>query len=169
MSISFKNAAVLSVIVALTIATKYVASAAEKKQTYVKNNYVTASKSTVSLGESHEVTQELIISDIKYSDPDFKTKSEWVYVHTDSIEGSGKQTGYYIDTHEDGSQTYGTFEGTTKTTTNSDGSWEATWEGTYQYLGGTGKFENIKGRGEYKGQASSEEPAREEGQETVEY
>jgi hypothetical protein len=131
MSVSFKNAAVLSVIVALAVAVGSTADAAEKQQTYVKTNFMTASKSTLSLGESHEVTQELVISDIKYSDPAFQTKTEWVYVHTDSIEGSGKQTGYYIDTHEDGSQTYGSFEGTTKTTVKPDGSWQATWEGTY--------------------------------------
>jgi hypothetical protein len=167
---SLKNAAVLSLVVAFAIATSCIAGAAEKKQSYVKSNYITASKSTLALGKGHEVTQEVIMSDIKYSDPDYQTaKNEWVYVHTDSIEGSGKQTGYYVDTHEDGSQTYGTFEGTTKTTVKPDGSWQSTWEGTYQYLGGTGKFESIKGNGEYKGQASSEKPAREEGQEVFDY
>ena len=166
-----KNAAVsLSIVVALAMAVNAIAEAAEKReQTYVKSNYITASKTTLTVGEGHEVTQEVVISDLKYSDPEFTTKSEWVYVHTDSVEGRGKQTGYYIDTHEDGTQTYGNFEGTIETTVKPDGSWESTWEGTYQYLGGTGKYNNIKGDGQYKGQASSEEPAKEAGQEVVEY
>jgi hypothetical protein len=168
MSIFLKNAAFLSIVIAFTMAVS--ARAAEKsEQSYVKSNYITASKTTLTVGEGHEVTQEVVISDIKYANPEFKTKSEWVYVHTDSVEGRGKQTGYYIDTHEDGTQTYGNFEGTIETTVKPDGSWESTWEGTYQYLGGTGKYQNIKGEGRYKGQASSEDPAREEGQETVSY
>jgi hypothetical protein len=170
MSILLKNAAVLSIVVAFTMALNATAEAAEKReQTYVKTNYITASKTTLTVGEEHELTQEVVISDIKYSDPEFATESEWVYVHTDAVEGRGKQTGYYIDTHEDGTQTYGNFEGTIETTVKPDGSWESTWEGTYQYLGGTGKYKNIKGEGQYKGQASSEEPAKEEGQEVVEY
>ena len=118
---------------------------------------------------NHELRQEMTVSDIKYSNPDFKIKDEWVYIHGDTIDGSGKGTGYYFDTHEDGSTSYGNFQGTEKMTTQSDGSWELTWEGTYQYLGGSGKFKNIKGSGKYKGKASSKEPAREEGRETVEY
>ena len=170
MSISLKNAAVLSIIVAFTIAVNSTTNAAEQiEQTYVKNNFITASKTTLPLGGGHEVTQELSIADIKYSKTDFNTKSEWAYIHTDTLDGSGKQTGYYIDTHEDGTQTYGTFEGTIETTAKPDGSWKSNWEGTYKYLGGTGKFKNIKGNGEYKGQASSEEAAREEGKEVVEY
>jgi hypothetical protein len=91
---SLKNAAVLSLIVAFAIATSSIAGAAEKKQSYVKSNYVTASKSTLVLGEGHEVTQEVIMSDIKYSDPDYQTaKNEWVYVHTDSSKVAGSKLG----------------------------------------------------------------------------
>ena len=166
---SLKNAAVLSIIVAFTIAVNSTADAAEKReQTYIKNNFITASKTTLPLGDGHEVAQELSVADIKYS-ADFNTKSEWAYIHTYTINGSGKQTGYYVDTHEDGTQTYGTFEGTIETIAKPDGSWKSHWEGTYKYVGGTGKFKNIKGNGEYKGQASSEEPAREEGKELIEY
>jgi hypothetical protein len=170
MSISLKNAVVLSTIVAFTISVNSAADAAEKReQTYIKNNFVTASKTTLPLGEDREVTQELSIADIKYSDSDFNTKSEWAYIHTYTINGSGMQTGYYVDIHEDGTQTYGTFEGIIETTAKPDGSWKSHWEGTYKYVGGTGKFKNIKGDGEYNGQASSEEPAREEGKEVIEY
>jgi hypothetical protein len=146
--------------------------AAEKKeQTYVKTNFRTTSKTVVLVGDvpNHELRQEMNVSDIKYSNPDFKTKDEWAYIHADTIDGSGKANGYYFDTHDDGSTSYGSFQGTEKMTTQSDGSWVVIWEGTYQYLGGSGKFKNIKGGGKYKGKASSKEPAREEGRETVEY
>jgi hypothetical protein len=149
-----------------------ISEAAEKKdQTYVKTNFRTASKTTVTVGDvpNHELVQEMGISDIKTSNPDFKTKDEWNYIHSDTIDGSGKQAGYFFDTHDDGSTTYGTFQGTVKTTSQADGSWESTWEGTYQYVGGSGKYKNIKGSGKYKGKASSKEPAREEGRETIEY
>ena len=169
MLISLKNAAVLSIIIAFTIAVNSTADAAEKsEQTYIKNNFITASKTTLPLGEGHEVAQELSIADIKYS-TDFNTKNEWAYIHTYTINGSGTQSGYYVDTHEDGTQTYGTFEGTIETIAKPDGSWKSHWEGKYKYIGGTGKFKNIKGNGEYTGQASSEEPAREEGKEAIEY
>jgi hypothetical protein len=146
--------------------------AAEKKdQTYVKTNFRTASKTVAIVGDvpNHEISQELSIADIKYSNPDFKIKNEWTYIHSDTIDGTGKQTGYYFDTHEDDSTSYGSFQGTIKTTSQADGSWESTWEGTYQYQGGSGKFKNLKGSGKYKGKATSKEPARDEGRETVEY
>ena len=148
------------------------AFAAEKKQqTYVKTNFRTASKTVVIVGDvpNHELSQEMSVADIKYSNPDFKIKNEWTYIHSDTIDGTGNQTGYYFDTHEDGSTSYGTFQATVKTNSQADGSWEATWECAFQYLGGSGKFKNLKGNGTCKGKVSSKEPAREEGRETVEY
>ncbi len=149
-----------------------VADAAEKReQTCVKTNIRTLYKTVLPIGDvpNHELVQEANISDLKVSNPDFKVTEEWVYVQSDLRDGSGTQTGYFYDTHEDGSQDYGAFKGTVKTTVKGDGSWESSWEGTYQYVGGSGKFKNLKGAGKYKGKASSTEPAREECQETVEY
>jgi hypothetical protein len=150
-----------------------VANAAEKKQqSYVKSNYRTAYKTATPIGDvpNHEIAQEVSIADIKYSDPSFKTRDEWAYAHTDSVDGNGTQTGYYIDTHEDGSRTYGTFKGAISSRSKPDGSWEVSWEGTYWYVGGSGKYTNVKGQGTYKGGASSSNPGGwETGQETIEY
>jgi hypothetical protein len=168
MSASLKHAAVLSMVVVFTMAVSSIADAAEKiEQTCVKTNVVTAYTTTVQIGEGHELTQTLEIGDFKCST--FKTTSEWAFVQIDSIDGSGKIHAYFVDYHEDGSQTYGIGEGTNKVTAEPDGSWQATWEGTYKYLGGTGKYQNIKGGGTFKGQASSKEPATEEAKEVVEY
>ncbi len=151
----------------------FVADAAEKReQSYVKKNFRTLTKSvfTVDDAAKHEVTQEIGIADIEFSNSDFRVKEELTYTQSDLIDGSGTQKGYYLDTHEDGSRDYGTFQGTIKSTSKPDGSWEAIWEGTYQYVGGSGKYKNIKGSGKYKGKASSKDPSgREEGRETVEY
>jgi hypothetical protein len=169
MSITFRNAAVVSVVIAFAIVTASRADAEEKEQTSVKTNVVTAYKTTLQIGEGHELTQALEISDIKFSDPDFGSAREWVYVHTDSIGGTGKITAYFVDYFDDGSQTYGRGEGTVKTTASPDGSWQADWEGTYSYLGGTGRFKDMKGGGTFKGSASSTEPAKEEAEENVTY
>jgi hypothetical protein len=58
MSISLKNAAALSIIAAFTITANLTTYAAEKlEQTYVKDNFITASKTTLPLGEGHELAQ----------------------------------------------------------------------------------------------------------------
>jgi hypothetical protein len=146
------------------------AAAEKREQTYTKTNFRTASKSVIPIGDGHELIQEVVVADIKYSNPDFKIKDEWTYNHNDLVNGSGPTKGFYVDTHEDGSQTYGDYVGTLKVVTKSDGSWEASWEGMYKYLGGTGKFKNIKGSGTYKGSMSSANPGGlETGKETVEY
>lgn len=147
-------------------------AAAERiEQTSVKTNPRIAFRTATMLSDvpGHEVGQELQISDIKFSSPAFKVKDEWAYNNFNFVNGSGPHRGMWIDTHEDGAQTFGTYEGTQKTVVNSDGSWEATWEGTYKYTGGSGKFKNAKGGGTYKGKASSAGDFREDAKETVEY
>jgi hypothetical protein len=163
----------IAVLTALIIGASSLASyAAEKKeQTYVKDNFRTGSKSSVMIGGAgnHEVGQEMVLSDIRYSNPSFKIKEEWTLNQFDYIDGSGPHRGTFIDTHEDGSHTYGTYEGAQKTVVNADGTWESIWEGKYKYSGGTGKYKNIKGTGTYKGKATSKDSPREEGRETIEY
>ena len=141
------------------------------EQTSVKSNPRIAFRTVTVINDvaGHEVGQELQISDIKFSSPSFKVKEEWVYNNFNYVAGSGPHRGMFIDTHEDGSQTFGTFEGAQKLVSNPDGSWAATWEGTYKYTGGSGKFKNIKGAGTYSGKASSAGDFREDAKETVEY
>jgi len=61
MSITFRNAAVVSVVIAFAIVTASRADAEEKEQTSVKTNAVTAYKTTLQIGEGHELTQALEI------------------------------------------------------------------------------------------------------------
>ena len=160
------------VLLLIALSLNFTVEAAEKKeQTCSKRNIRTLYKTVLTIGDvpNHELTQEANISELQVSNPDFKVKEEWVYSQSDTIDGSGTHTGYFYDTHEDGSTDYGAFRGKIKVVSKSDGAWDATWEGTYEYVGGSGKFKNLKGSGKYKGKASSKEPGVEECWETVEY
>ena len=174
MKVFTRKAGTSGILVAVAIALCSVAAevAAEKiEQTSVKTNPRIVSRNAVTLVDvpNHEVGQEVQLSDIKFSNPAFKVKEEWVYNQFNFVGGSGPHRGMWVDWHEDGAQTFGTFEGAQKTVVNSDSSWTASWEGTYKYTGGTGKFKNIKGSGTYKGKASSSGDFSEDGKETVEY
>lgn len=165
-------AVVRMLVVVMLFAAMCLANAAEKaKQSYVKTGFSTGYRTAVQIGDrsGHEIGQELSIADIKYSSPDFKAKSEWSLTQFDYIDGTGKQRGSFIDTHEDGSQTFGTFEGVQRTSAGADGEWESIWEGKYRYTGGTGRYKAIRGEGTYTGRATSKSAAREEGTEVVEY
>jgi hypothetical protein len=163
--------AICLVVGALLVGVSGAASAEKREMTYVKSNYRTFTKSStmISDGTNHEVRQEVTVSDIVFSDPRFGKAEEVVYLTADEVDGSGVHKGHFIDTHTDGSQCYGDFEGHTKTVANADGSWKATWEGTYRYLGGSGICKGLRGGGKYTGSASSTQPAREEGKEVREY
>jgi len=168
-----RPSAVLGVIVAVALASfGFSGQAAEKKElSYVKTYSKSISKSSFSIDDvpNHEVVQEVLLQQSKFSSPDFKPTEEWIHIQTDQTDGTGTHKGYYIMFHQGGEQTYGTFDGRHKTVTKDDGSWASTWEGTYRYVGGTGKYKNIKGSGTYKGRASPKEPFYEEGRETIEY
>ena len=161
----------LTLVIALVGLATWVYAGDKIEQTYLIDNYRTAYKSSVIIGDApnHEIGQELYIADVRYSNPNFRIKECWLYHGFNYMAGSGPQRGTYIYKHEDGTQTYGSYEGTAKTVVNADRSWVMTWEGTYRYLGGTGKYKNIKGTGTYKGRASSTEAPREEGREVIEY
>jgi len=120
-------------------------------------------------GTPHEVRQEVTVSDIVYSDPRYGKAEEVVYLVADEVGGSGVHKGFFIDTHADGSQCYGDFEGRIRTVSGTEGSWSSTWEGSYRFLGGSGLCKGVRGTGTYKGSASSTQPAREEGREVREY
>jgi hypothetical protein len=148
------------------------AQAGQKKEmTYVKTYSKSTSKSSFAIDDvpNHEVVQEVVLQKSKFSSKDFDPVEEWIHIQTDQIDGSGSHKGYYIEIHPGGEQTYGTFEGTHKTVVKDDGSWTSTWQGTYRYVGGTGKYKQIKGGGTYTGRASPQEPFYEEGRQTIEY
>jgi hypothetical protein len=165
------RALIAGCVAAVLLAGTVPAQAEKKELTYVKTGNRSLSKSAITLSESpnHEVSQELLLQTSKYNDAEFSPTEEWIYIHTDAVDGTGTHKGYYFFTHKNGDQTYGDFEGRQKTVANQDGSWVSTWEGTYRYLGGTGKYRSIKGSGTYEGKVGSKEPFKETGRERIEY
>ena len=160
----------LAAVAIVLVAFAGTAEAEKFDQTSVKSNPRTLFRSAVAIGDpSHEVGVEMVRSDMKFSNSNFKVKEEHVYNQFDYMNGSGPHRGSFVDSHEDGSTTYGTYEGSQTTVAKADGSWVTTWEGKYRYSGGTGKFKKVKGTGTYKGKATSTGEYSEEGKESVEY
>jgi hypothetical protein len=166
-----KQSMLFGLSILVTIAFSLDASAERIEQTLSKSNPRTASRTTVAIEDvpNHEIGQEFLLSEVKSSNPTFRIKETWIYNIFNYVGGSGPHRGTYVDTHEDGSHTFGNYEGVQKTVANADGSWVATWEGKYRYTGGSGKYKNIKGEGTYKGRATSTGEYREESKEIMDY
>ena len=146
------------------------AGAGEKRKvSFTKTLVREVSKNDIIPGDNpkHKMTQWVRISSVKYSDPEFGSSEDWGYGQVDSYAGTGTHRGYTVSIYENGDQTFQKWEGTHKTTIIESGGWESKYEGTYQFLGGTGKFENIKGEGIYRGKITPKDRT-EEGEFTVE-
>lgn len=83
-------------------------------------------------------------------DPDWADASITYWGTADLLNGNGSQGGHWVNHHSEGDQDWGTFEGQVTT---SGG--QTVIEGTWKYTGGTGRFQNIRGGGTYKGQLPS--------------
>lgn len=70
-------------------------------------------------------------------------------VYFDTVKGKGTCISYIVTTFQDGSTM--SFRSTC-TITPGEGGKRATFEGPYEIIGGTGKFEGLKGRGMFKGE-----------------
>ena len=77
-----------------------------------------------------------------------------VYEQSDQVAGSGSHGGYLTILHKNKDESYVKFEGTNKMAVKEGGTWEVSSEGKLQFTGGTGKFKNIKGTGNYKGKTT---------------
>ena len=142
----------------------------KKKVTYTKESSQNISREDVFPGDNpkHKISQTVRIDSLTYSDPDFGSSDDWVYSQIDSVAGTGSHRGYTVSNYKDGDKTFGKYEGAHKTTVKENGAWEVNYEGKYQFTGGTGRFENIKGSGVYKGTITAK-GLTEEGECEVEY
>jgi hypothetical protein len=61
-----------------------------------------------------------------------------------------------IDVFSNGDTAINTYEGTHKAITKEGGAWEVTYEGKFEFVGGTGRFKNLKGHGTYQGHVTPE-------------
>ena len=67
------------------------------------------------------------------------------WVTSDTIKGKGTHVGYNRITYEDGSTTVAKFQGTSAPLEGR----RSTGKGTFSFIGGSGRFEGIKGGGSY--------------------
>ncbi|MDA8179189.1 MAG: hypothetical protein ACYC34_05305 [Desulfobacteria bacterium] len=70
-------------------------------------------------------------------------------VFLDLVKGKGTYNGYTVNTFQDGSTLVYKFNGTVAPV---DGGKKSAFEGPYEYIGGTGRFEGVKGKGTMKGE-----------------
>lgn len=151
-------------IIAMFVVTSFSfsAQAAEKKKISGTGKPIRViSKTTLYPGDvpNHEISQEVRTQVYTPTNkpPDWEVADEVVaYEQSDSIAGSGSHRGYGINRPKSGDERYEKWEGTHKTTSKEGGVWETTFEGKFEWIGGTGKYKNIKGGGTYKGKATAE-------------
>ena len=153
-----------------TVMIDYAGAGEKLKGSYTKTSTREISRNDIipSDNPKHKMSQWVSIDTVKFSVPELGSSEDWGYGQADSYAGTGTHRGYTTSSYENGDQTFQKWEGTHKTTIKEDGSWENTYEGTYQHIGGTGKFQNIKGNGVYRGKVTPK-GRTEEGEYTVEY
>ena len=141
---------VLSILI--TVLFIFPVHATEKKKftvnTEVKSNQ---SRDIVYLEDKpkHQLTQTVSTRTMKSTNPDFNDMEVINYGQADSIAGTGSHNGYSFYYHKSGDKAYTKWTGTHKTKIKEDKSWESYAEGKIKFIGGTGKFKDIKGGGTY--------------------
>ena len=149
-----------------------------EKEGYMKKKKVTYSKKVkqiiyrqdTNIGDvpGHQLSNYVRISSINNSDSDFGLSENLEYGQSDHIMGNGSHRGYSDNNYESGDKTHMKWEGTHKTIVKENGGLETNYEGKFEFTGGTGKFNNIKGGGVYKG-TITEEGITEEGEYEAEF
>jgi hypothetical protein len=89
---------------------------------------------------------------ISSKDPDFDGSEQTVYAHHDEYGPSGTQDGYLLYTLKSGEKIWAKFN---SVDANDPASSETTYQGVFRFIGGTGKFVNIRGGGHYEGKATA--------------
>ena len=148
---------VIAVLVA--VAWSFSAQAAEKKKILGTTQRIRVVATTIASPDdvpNHHIVQSVVMWVTTSSDPHWNGAELIVYNQVDNIAGRGSLRGYGIGSHKDGDKSYTSHEGTFKRITKEGGAWEEITEGKFQWTGGTGKFENIKGSGTYKARTTAE-------------
>ena len=69
----------------------------------------------------------------------------------DVADGTGTQRGYFVNVHADGDSDFGAFEGTISPLNQEELGCDGTWE----FIGGTGQYKEITGKGKFTMRISS--------------
>jgi hypothetical protein len=109
---------------------------------------------------NHEMEQKLHVGPFTRSSG-LEFVEQEAYTQADTTAGNGTHRGTLAFLDRAGDKVFGTYEGTHRLVTKGGGAWELPFEGKYQFTGGTGKFQNIKGTGAYRGKITPEGEADE--------
>jgi len=145
-------------IVALTALALALPAYAESKKVTLsaKRPLAWTTSTVVAIGDqpNHEIAQRVYSYEITSPDPDFNGFKTTNHVQADEVAGTGSHRGYAVWPLKNGDTVYVKFEGTHKTMVKDGGAWETPFEGKFEFVGGTGKYKNIKGSSTYKGKAT---------------
>jgi hypothetical protein len=151
---------VISIIATLAIVSFSFSAQAEKKKIEGAYRHLRMiSQSTPLLGDPKGkfLGHLTILRMMTSSNPDFNEVPVLVYEQYEEGQGKGIHRGYMVIFHKNGDESYQTIEGTHQGPATEGEIWEGTSEGRYTYIGGTGKFKNIKGGGTYKSEFGTKE------------
>jgi hypothetical protein len=141
----------IAVLASCLLALPTSADAGEKKKlTYGKTSRTTISEIKSTSGNGREFVQGVYSDAVKSSDPDWNGIEERVFDQTEGVNGTGTHRGTAVDIFRNGDQLFQNYIGSHKTTVTGD-SWETAYQGTAEFVGGTGKYKNAKGKLTYRG------------------
>ena len=145
----------------LVLACVLVASSLYAEQPTKISGKITAEitrQDTVAVGDTEGHNMYLQVSDGTNSSTGEEGFMAGALIHNvafaDIVRGNGVHQGYVKFT-KGGSSAFAGWEGKVTTTLTSDSTSVISHEGTFSYIGGTGRFENIKGGGKYSGRYTS--------------
>jgi hypothetical protein len=148
---------ILTAVAALVTGLSLSVNAAEKKSfkwTHTARETISETKSTPVA--DHEFVQGAYIDPIKTKSPEFDIIEARITNQDYTLSGDGRHRGVEIDIFNNGGTAINKYEGTHKVNTKEGGAWEVNYEGKFEFVGGTGRFKNLKGHGTYRGRITPE-------------
>jgi hypothetical protein len=141
----------LSMVLAVTASMSAPVEAAGKRFKWTHTSRQTISETKSTPAPEHEFVQGTYVDTIKTKSPEFDIVESRIVNQDDTLNGDGRHRGVEIDVFSNGDTAINNYEGTHKVITKEGGAWEVNYEGKYEFVGGTGRFKNIKGHGTYRG------------------
>lgn len=119
--------------------------------TYAQGATLSTSMLTPGDRSGHQMVQFVRLDTMSSANPDFNFQCT-LFEQDDHVALTGTHHGSTDCVHKNGDRAFFSFEGKHKAITKPDGTWlEEVFDGTLRWTGGTGRFQNIKGQGTYKG------------------
>jgi hypothetical protein len=132
-------------------------AAEKKKLTWYHTGRTTISEAKMKPDMGNELVQGVYSDPIKSESADFDMIEARPHNQDENFsDGRGRHRGTEVNYFKNGDTTVNNYEGTHRLTTKPDGYWEVNYEGRFTFVGGTGRFQNIKGGGVYKGKITPE-------------